>query len=233
MRSLTFDTETTGLPKTKIISPDTLHLWPRIVQFSCIIYDTEIDTIVETKDNIVKMGENVIIPQDSTNIHGITNEMSSTNGIPIEKVLLEFFHHLQTVDKLIGHNISFDINMVKVELLRLIYSDIPQKEKTIYKNNLHYLTNFKNIFCTLQNSIELCNILATDRYGKEYLKYPKLTELHQKLFNIAPNNLHNSLNDIIVTLRCFMKMEYNKDIVDMTCEKNRQLYNNVFGLLEI
>jgi hypothetical protein len=39
MRVLVFDTETTGLPQTKILNPDTLHQWPTIVQFSYIIYD--------------------------------------------------------------------------------------------------------------------------------------------------------------------------------------------------
>ena len=46
MRVLVFDTETTGLPKSKFISPDTLNLWPHIVQFSFVIYDTEENDIV-------------------------------------------------------------------------------------------------------------------------------------------------------------------------------------------
>jgi hypothetical protein len=45
MRVLVFDTETTGLPKSKFISPDTLHLWPDIVQCSFIIYDTDLMTL--------------------------------------------------------------------------------------------------------------------------------------------------------------------------------------------
>ena len=36
---LVFDTETTGLPETKIINPDTLNLSPNIVQLSYIVYD--------------------------------------------------------------------------------------------------------------------------------------------------------------------------------------------------
>jgi hypothetical protein len=56
--------------------------------------------------------------------------------------------------------------------------------------------------------------LATDKYGKSYLKYPKLIELHEKLFNVTPNNLHNSLNDILVTLRCYMKLKFNVDLME-------------------
>ena len=144
----------------------------------------------------------------------------------IVDILKEFFYYLKTCHKLVGHNISFDINMLKVELLRLIYDDIdnyykPSNEIKYYKQNLYFLTNYKNICCTLKDSIELCNIEAVDRYGKKYLKYPKLVELHKKLFGFEPNNLHNALVDILVTLKCYIKMNYNKDLGDM-CDNYEQ-----------
>ena len=83
MRVLVFDTETTGLPKSKIISPETLPLWPHIVQFSYVIYDTEVNDIVETSDSIVKINDDVFIPEEVIKIHGITNEISKNNGINI------------------------------------------------------------------------------------------------------------------------------------------------------
>lgn len=220
MRIIVFDTETTGLPKTKFISPDTLNKWPHIVQFSYVIYDTIINQIVEVCDFIIKMNENVIIPEDSINIHKITNEISQDKGIKIDLVLNKFIEHLNSSDILVGHNISFDINMVKVELLRLIYNNNSNKfeqEMKTNKNNLYLLTNFKNIYCTMQESIELCNLKSLDKHGKEYVKFPKLIELHNKLFNSIPNNLHNALNDILVTLRCFIKLKYNLDLNNMCC----------------
>ncbi len=221
MRVLVFDTETTGLPKSKIMNPDTLNLWPHIVQFSYVIYDTILNDIVETSDSIVKLKDEISIPEDSTKIHGITNESSRKNGINVEVILTEFFCNLRNVDLLVGHNVSFDINMIKVELLRFIYdtkSNISENEVKEYKYNLHYLTNYKNICCTLQESIDLCNIKAIDKFGKEYIKFPKLLELHEKLFESIPNNLHNSFNDILVTLRCFMKLKYDIDLNEK-CKK--------------
>jgi DNA polymerase-3 subunit epsilon len=214
MRVLVFDTETTGLPKSKLISPDTLHLWPYVVQLSFVIYDTNLNDIVEAKDYIINLKEGVLIPQESTNIHGITNEISSSKGLAIEEVLNVFFYYLRNVDLLIGHNVSFDINMLKIELLRIIYLNkhISSVVQTETKHNLHFLTNFTNICCTLQDSIDLCNIKATDKYGKQYAKWPKLSELHQKLFDTTPNNLHNSFNDILATLRCFVKMKHDTDL---------------------
>jgi DNA polymerase III epsilon subunit-like protein len=215
MRFLVFDTETTGLPKTKFISPFTLHQWPHIVQFSYIIYDSSLNNIVESKDYVIKVPESILIPEESSKIHGITNQISIDKGVSINEVLNEFFHHLRNIDTLIGHNIEFDVNMVKVELLRLINKhSLTGEESKLHKYDLHFLTNFKNISCTLKDSIKFCNIESIDKYGKPYLKYPKLVELHEKLFNQTPNNLHNSFNDILITLRCFMKLKHDIDLND-------------------
>ena len=122
MRVMVFDTETTGLPQTKILNPDTFDLWPHIVQFSYILFDLSDNDIVRTKDYIVKLPKSISIPEESTNIHGITNQMSIKKGEPIERLLKEFFYYLREVDLIIGHNINFDIDMVKVELLRIIHN---------------------------------------------------------------------------------------------------------------
>jgi len=215
MRFLVFDTETTGLPKSKFIGPSTLDLWPHIVQLSYIIYDSELNDIILSKDYIIKLPADILITEENSKIHGITNEISNDTGINLSIVLNEFFLHLTNVDKLIGHNIEFDINMIKVELLRMIYNSATSKEeKKEFKNNLHFLLNYKNISCTLKDSISFCNIQLIDKFGKTYLKYPKLIELHEKLFNYSPSNLHNSFNDILVTLRCFMKLKHDIDLLE-------------------
>ena len=228
MRILVFDTETTGLPKSKIISPDTLNQWPHIVQFSFVIYDTELNDIVVAIDNIVKLTDTgIVISEDSIKLHGITHEISQTKGVKLSKLLHMFCSYLKNVDVLVGHNVSFDINLVKIEILRLIYSSHISDDKIIkYKNNLHVLTNFTNVYCTMQNAIELCGIKLTDKFGKEYNKFPKLMELHQKLFNSVPNNLHNSFNDILITLRCYVKMNYGIDlneVCDTFIEKTKNI----------
>ena len=227
MRVLVFDTETTGLPKTKVISPDTLDKWPHIVQFSYIIYDTSINELIETQNYIIKVGENVVISEESIQIHGITNESSRCRGIHLIKVFKEFFDNLRSCQVVVGHNISFDINMVRVELLRMIhFNSITRKELYDLKTNLYFLNNFKNVKCTMKKSIELCCIQAIDKQGQTYLKFPKLVELHQKLFDSVPNNLHNSFNDVLITLRCFIKMELNKDL-NNDCLSFKNIVNQI------
>lgn len=226
MRVLVFDTETTGLPKTKIMSPDTLNLWPHIVQFSYVIYDINLNDIVGSSNNIVKISEELTIPEDSVKIHGITKDISNMKGSHLNIILKDFFYHLRNVDLLVGHNVSFDINMVKVELMRMIYLNESQDETKLYKTDLHLLTNFKNICCTLKDSIQLCKIETLDKYGKPYFKYPKLVELHQKLFESTPNNLHNSFNDVLVTLRCYVKMKHDMDLNEK-CDKFIEISKNI------
>jgi DNA polymerase III epsilon subunit-like protein len=220
MRFLVFDTETTGLPQSKFISPSTLYQWPHIVQFSYVIYDSSLNDIVESKDYVIKVPKSILISEESTKIHGITNEISVKSGIRINEALNEFFYYLRGVDRIIGHNIEFDLNMIKVELLRIINNDtITSEQLKIYKYDLHYLTNYKNISCTLKDSIKFCNIQLLDKNGKPYLK----------LFNKSPSNLHNSFNDILVTLRCFMKLQHNIDLND-DCSSFKK-YSNLIGIV--
>jgi DNA polymerase III epsilon subunit-like protein len=214
---LVFDTETTGLPETKIINPDTLNLWPNIVQLSYIVYDVSKNRILNVIDSIVKLADDNNISEESTKIHGITNEMSREEGLEIEILITEMFSYLKRVDLIVGHNISFDINILMVELLRLIYlkkDKMIQSDLIRYKHYLHFITNAKNVCCTMKLAKDLCQIKAISKLGNEYLKFPKLIELHEKLFVEKPKNLHNSLNDIMVTLRCFCKLAYEIDLYD-------------------
>jgi len=196
-------------------------LWPHIVQFSYIIYDVTDNDICVIEDNIIRVADDVEISQESAAIHGITNEISKSGGVDLNQVLSGFFGALKNVDMLVGHNISFDINVVVVELLRIIYNQsntVPVDELLSYKTYLHMLNNYQNIHCTMQNSIDMCAIKVMGKNGREYNKFPKLSELHQKLFDSVPNNLHNSLNDILITLRCYIMITLKMDVLE-TCDK--------------
>lgn len=219
MRTLVFDTETTGLAKTQIISPSTIHLWPHIVQFSYIVYDTESNKIVKIKDSIIKVPDSFIITEENTKIHGITTEISLTKGTSLLPVLEEFFADFDSADHIVGHNVSFDINMIKAELQRLIMISSDKKLQE-YLTTINTSTKF---YCTMQETIELCAIEMKDKYGRLYKKFPKLVELYQKMFGVTPKNLHNSLNDVIVCLRCFIKLKYEIDIVERSEEVKKMI----------
>ena len=86
----------------------------------------------------------------------------------------------------------------------------------------------KKEYCTLKNSINVCCIKVKGKRGNYYNKWPKLMELHKHLFRSVPNNLHNSLVDIFVCLRCFHKLYYDKDIL-RTGKELREYYDELCG----
>jgi DNA polymerase III epsilon subunit-like protein len=221
---LVFDTETTGLPKSKQINPLMFHLWPYIVQFSYIMYDTQSHRILKKKDSIIKIPSNIIISEESVNIHKITNEMCEQSGIELSSVLESFFEDIKKSDMVIGHNVQFDLNMVKIELLRLIENDsLPNKKIRLYKDILYQVTYVTLFRCSMEETKDYCNILIKSKKGNNmYVKFPSLLELHQKLFNTTPQHLHNSLHDVIVTLRCFIEFNYKADVINM-CDEIRDI----------
>ena len=113
--------------------------------------------------------------------------------------------------------------MLKVELMREINSQnnnlYNKRQFSQLLENLDDLNqDSKEIYCTMKKTVELCNIKTTSKYGKEYVKFPKLNELHMKLFNSPPRNLHNSLNDVLICLRCYYMLEHKVDIIEIDSE---------------
>lgn len=218
MRVIVFDTETTGLPKTRALTTGLLGLWPYIVQLSYLIYNVDENELVKIKDCIIKVPYNVEISEESVKLHGITNDISYSKGVNIEDAIEEFMEDLKNCDYIIGHNIEFDINMIKAELMRL--NTIITKNMNLYYDYIEFLSTCKKYYCTMQETIDLCAIKQLNKQGKEFIKFPKLIELHQKLFGVSPNGLHNSLNDILICLRCFYKLKFDKDIMNENYEIN-------------
>lgn len=214
MLILVFDTETSGLPKSRTLDDTNLHLWPHIVQFSYVVYDISSNTVVKIVDEIIKIPENIIIPDDCIKIHGITNDICKLRGKNIEKILVDFYDDFEQCDRVVAHNLSFDLNMLKVEILRAINNNINKNtsEIVIYNNMFSNLTTAQKYYCTMQDTIEYCNVKGLDKKGKEFVKFPKLSELYHKMFGNIPNNLHNSLNDVIICLRCYVMWYHKYDV---------------------
>jgi DNA polymerase III epsilon subunit-like protein len=244
MRLLIFDTETTGLlPKKKPLSYDNYTEFPYIVQLSYVYYDTDEQSIVSMKDSIIKVPSSVTIPEESIKFHGITNEISYSKGEHIELVLDDFMTLFQQSDRVIAHNMEFDKNMIMVELMRQKVLNnsffnkqmLTRNQYNFVTNTLHTIDEFidivktsKKYICTMQETIDFCSIMTKSwTKGKPYYaKYPTLAELHEKLFGFVPVNLHNSLNDVLVCLRCYVKFSFNVDLIEKN-EEFRTLFDTL------
>lgn len=209
MRILVFDTETTGLPKYRNASVSDSDAWPYIVQWSWLVFDVDTQSIVNVHDHIIKLPPSIRIPEESTAIHGITNDMMRTKGKLFKYALTNFIADYERCDYIVAHNIEFDRKMVEAECFR---HHLP----------VNYVWSRKRVkeYCTMKRTKSLCGMKGILRYGEnkgqQYIRYPKLIELHQTLFdtntNKTPlNHLHNSLMDILVCFRCFYVLVFEKD----------------------
>jgi DNA polymerase III epsilon subunit-like protein len=152
MRTICFDTETTGLPESKHASIYDTDKWPHVIQLSFIVYDDSkgASEIVEEYDEIIKIDESVNLTAKSIEIHGISREMSSERGIPIADALCAFKRALKSCDCCVGHNISFDKRILIVEAIR---------NKGFDPDDSSYVQlPFKNEFCTMLKSVDICKI---------------------------------------------------------------------------
>lgn len=208
MKILVFDTETTGLQE-KGASIYDKSKWPYIIQLSYILYDLSSNSAL-IKNNYIKLDESVTISQESFNIHHISREILNEQGINIVDALKEFNKYLKICDIVVGHNISFDKRMIFVECFR----------HAVAQYFTHYADNekiHKTEFCTMKNTTHYCKLERLSKTNQVYIKNPKLSELYLLLFpnETLPTNLHNSLVDVAMTLRCYLKYVNNSDIVEI------------------
>jgi hypothetical protein len=215
-RILVFDVETTGLPPPKSAVNPPLSAYPHILQLSFVIFDTAFWKVVKSCDFYIKVDESIAIDPFITKLTGITREMCNDRGVLIEDALYEFYQEYMVCDCVVAHNIDFDKLMVCTEINRLIENQGLALLNRFPYMNLVFDPIFIKMhqtehFCTMRVGRKLCNIQAQNSRGT-YIKNPKLVELYQHLFGKTPINLHNSLMDTYVCLRCFVKLRFKFDL---------------------
>ena len=213
---LVFDVETTGLiPRSKKGIVTKMEDNPYIIQLSYAIYDVYERRIIRTFDTYVKLPEKIIISDFITNLTGISNDICEKKGLPILEVIEEFYRAYIECDGIVAHNIDFDEKMIKIEIERNREKIIDRIPHCLSIFNYMY-EKIKNIerFCTMKKSSHLCNLEIVIEGKPKMKKFPKLIELFGILFENEPEpkNLHNSMIDVLVCLKCFMKIRHGADI---------------------
>lgn len=183
---LIYDTETTGLPNNYNAPVTDSDNWPRMIQIAWQLHD-ETGKLLENENLIIKP-DGFDIPFNATKIHGITTEKAMAEGILLEEALQKFQTVLQNTKVIVGHNISFDQNIVGAEFFR---------------KGLNYETLNLPLIDTMNTSIDFCAIPGGRGGG---FKFPKLEELHEKLFEKRFDEAHNASADVNATARCFMEL---------------------------
>lgn len=181
---LFFDTETTGVPRDYNAPASNTRNWPRLVQLGWIVTDEEGDVL--SQGNEIVKPEGFVIPADAAQVHGINTEKAQREGKPLREVIEAFLKDAEQAKCIVGHNISFDQKVVVAELYRLGIPDTISTAKSL---------------CTMQAGKDYCKIQGYYGY-----KWPKLQELHNKLFGCDFEDTHDAMADITATKKCFFEM---------------------------
>lgn len=185
MSLLFFDTETTGVPRNYKAPASDVKNWPRLVQIAWLLAGDE-GSEIESAEYIVKP-DGFAIPADASRIHGITTETALREGIQIKAVLANLLPAMEQVSTLVAHNIDFDEKILGAELLRAGY---PNEVEA------------KTRLCTMRSATDFCRLPG--QYG---YKWPKLEELHRKLFNEPMTGAHRALVDVRACARCYFELK--------------------------
>lgn len=176
--ALVFDVETTGLPKERRASFRDLSVYDaaRIVSIAWCLVDVDREFEEVRSRYYVIRPDTFEIPEDAVRIHGISQEQALAEGVPLRQVIDELAQDVHLCDVLVAHNIMFDINVLRSELVRL------------RNQALIDVTFEKQLFCTMKEA----------RTRGLVQKYTKLTVLFAMLFpDEKPcDNAHNAHFDV-------------------------------------
>lgn len=184
---LIFDTETTGLPKSWSAPITDTDNWPRCVQIAWQLHD-EMGNLVEHQDYLIRP-EGFNIPYDAEQVHGISTDLATTQGVLLTEMLEKFNVALSKASYVVGQNVGFDINIMGCEF---------------HRAGLQTPLLGMNVLDTCTETTAELLRLPGGRGGK--FKLPTLTELHEYLFGQKFSEAHNATADVEATTRCFLEL---------------------------
>lgn len=188
---IVFDTETTGIPDWKI--PSESESQPHLVQLAAHQYDLTKGRIVQSMDVIIKP-DNWEIPQDVSEIHGITQEYALDVGIP-EKLALDMFLELWGGRLRVAHNTTFDNRIIRIATKRYAPEHVIQTWAD------------GDYECTGLLSKPIMQMLPKNKCG---FKMPKLEEAYKYFTGKELQNAHSAIADCNACLEIYLAIKSQK-----------------------
>ena len=187
MRTLVFDTETTGLPeKGKAL--------PSIVQIAAILYIDKrpvghfsaFTIPLSDMASVIKMPENEFMKNA-----GLTQDVIDAVGLDTRTAMAAFNQLVRKSDRIVAHNLAFDNAVVMAAYKRVgakldIYKEVPK-------------------FCTMQT---LTPIMKLPGKIKGKFKWPRLDEAYKAY--VSPEGFegaHDAMVDVTATAELLRAIE--------------------------
>ena len=181
---LFFDTETTGVVNPRL--PEDHHDQPRLVQLAAMLVDSRGATMGQMCAIVRPQG--FTIPERVTAIHGITQDRALQYGADIRSVLSMFGSFCRLASVAVGHNIAFDVTVMRGEFKRAGIKDplVPL-----------------NRYCTMRVAAPIVGA----RDGRGRIKNPTLAEMHRFFHGEEIDGAHDAWIDTTICRRCFDELQ--------------------------
>lgn len=183
IKRLYFDTETLGLPPKKAHWEVDYEMFPHVLSLAWKFAGGPNNYYI-----INQCGR--AVPKEACAVNKITTKMANDpkNTHKFEDVLPLLLKDAHDATEIIGHNLYFDISMLKAHILK----EYGPKHK-FTKMAIEAFAKEKRYDTMRGESAKL--------FGK----WPKLTELYEYFFKKS-FNAHNAMDDVCATERCHLEM---------------------------
>lgn len=196
MRSIILDVETTGLLKP---ATTPLEKQPQIIELGALYIDDD-GSVIRTINQLLYPG--VPLPEKITQITDITDK-DLVDKPTFKGCLPLFIEFFKGTDNLIAHNAPFDKGMLSNELKRIGRCGCEYGNKHIVSNCFPWP---KETICTVQE------------YKAMMGKWPKLTELYQKVMGKELKQTHRALDDCVALHEILVKDNFFEKIAPCRCD---------------
>jgi DNA polymerase-3 subunit epsilon len=194
MRTLIFDTETTGFWNFKAQIDDISQ--PHPVQIAAILYE---DRREVAGANILCKALKPSAP-GALNVHQKTPELLAACGFEEKTALAIFSQFLKVADRIVAHNADYDSKIIQGAMSR--HGNLPEFFTT-------------PLLCTMKSSTSICRIPHAN--GRPGFKWPKLDEAYRVLVDEKGfADAHDALADTRACAEVLWKLEdAGVDIVEI------------------
>lgn len=187
-----FDVETNGKIKDMRASVEDVDMYPRVTQLAFLLTD-ENGVPMQTFSQLIKP-DGWTVPTEKFFIdNNMSTERCEAHGIPMQHALDQFIQARLMADYSIAHNMTFDSRIMRAEMIRSHRAGTGQ-----------VVDFFSAKICTMNASTKYCALPNAN--GRAGNKWPKLEELHQKLFECKFEGAHDAESDIGATAKCFFEL---------------------------
>lgn len=209
MHILVYDTETTGLPDWK--QPSEAEHQPHLVELAALLFDGTSRELVDSLHTLIRP-DGWEIPAETIEVHGITMERATAEGIAEPEALAKFLALHARADVRVAHNEYFDARMFRIALKR--YGDGKTDwERFTQQAKDEIADEFKarTAYCTCNSAKPIMKLPATaamQRSGKgHWFKPPNLQEAHEFFLGEKFEGAHSALADAHACARVYFALQ--------------------------